>query len=73
MFCAKLYIDLADLFCHRNGLNMRPEPFECRITPRSPEIQETVEREGKQALEELSQFEGESKYRMSTFYLGNKI
>jgi hypothetical protein len=52
---------------------MRPEPFDCHITPRSPEIQETVEREGKQALEELSQFEGESKYRMSTFYLENKI
>jgi hypothetical protein len=52
---------------------MRPEPFECRITPRSLEIQETVEREGRQALEELSQFEGESKYRMSTFYVENKI
>nr|KAK5449212.1 hypothetical protein LTR18_002301 [Exophiala xenobiotica] len=62
-----------DIFRYTNGLNMRPEPFECRITPRSPEIQETVEREGKQALEELSQFEGESKYRMSTFYLENTI
>ena len=52
---------------------MRPEPFECRITPRSAEIKETIEREGRQALEELSQYEGESKYRMSTFYLQDKM
>ncbi|KIW10511.1 hypothetical protein PV08_11475 [Exophiala spinifera] len=58
-----------DIFKYTNGLNWRPEPFRCRITPRSPEVKETIEREGKQALEELSQFEGESKYRMSTFYL----
>jgi hypothetical protein len=48
---------------------MRPEVFECRITPRSPEIRETIEREGKQALAELAQYDGESKYRASTFYL----
>lgn len=47
---------------------MRPEPFECRITPRSQEIKETIEREGRQALQELSQYDGESQYRMSTFY-----
>lgn len=57
----------------RNGLNMRPQPFECRITPRSPEIKETIEREGRQALEELAQYDGESEYRMSTFYLQNTI
>lgn len=48
---------------------MRPQVFDCRITPRSPEIKETIEREGKQALEELAQYDGESKYRASTFYL----
>lgn len=52
---------------------MRPEPFECRITPRSQEIKETIEREGRQALEELSVYNGESEYRMSTFYLQDKI
>lgn len=48
---------------------MRPEVFPCRITPRTPEIRETIEREGKQALAELAQYEGETKYRASTFYL----
>ncbi|KAK4943924.1 hypothetical protein LTR10_016640 [Elasticomyces elasticus] len=62
-----------DIFKYTNGLNMRPEPFECRITPRSSEIKETIEREGRQALEELSQYDGESKYRMSTFYLQDKM
>lgn len=52
---------------------MRPQPFECRFTPRSPEIKETIEREGRQALEELSQFEGESQYRLSTFYLNDTV
>ncbi|KIW97755.1 uncharacterized protein Z519_01339 [Cladophialophora bantiana CBS 173.52] len=62
-----------DIFAYTNGLNMRPEPFECRITPRTPEIKETIEREGKQALEELAQYDGESQYRMSTFYLEDKL
>lgn len=53
---------------YRNGLNWRPQPFECSITPRSAEIGETIRREGKQALEELEQYRGETKYRMSTFY-----
>ncbi len=47
---------------------MRPQPFECSITPRSEEIRETIEREGKQALQELEQYRGETRYRMSTFY-----
>jgi hypothetical protein len=50
---------------------MRPRPFECSITPRSEEIKETIRREGKQALHELEQYKGESKYRMSTFYVQN--
>ena len=48
---------------------MRPQDFPCRFTPRSAEIKDTIEREGKQALAELAQYEGESKYRASTFYL----
>lgn len=51
-----------------NGLNMRPEPFKCSITPRSEEIRQTIEREGRQALEELSVYEGETQYKMSQFY-----
>ncbi|KAL4924047.1 cytochrome P450 [Aspergillus undulatus] len=51
-----------------NGLNMRPNPFKCRITPRSDEIRETIEREGMQALRDLAKYDGETKYRMSTYY-----
>lgn len=47
---------------------MRPNPFECRITPRSPEIRAAIEREGRQALQDLSMYDGETQYRMSTFY-----
>ena len=47
---------------------MRPRPFKCSITPRSPEIRATIEREGRQALADLAQYKGETKYRMSTFY-----
>ncbi|KAL8380741.1 hypothetical protein RB595_005156 [Gaeumannomyces hyphopodioides] len=61
-----------DIFAFTNGLNMRPQPFECDITPRSEEIRATIEREGEEALMELSPLEGESKYRMSTFYQQKK-
>lgn len=47
---------------------MRPQPFECSITPRSEEHKQAIEREGRQALQDLEQYRGESKYRMSTFY-----
>jgi hypothetical protein len=47
---------------------MRPRPFKCRITPRSADIQAAIEREGKQALQDLAQYNGETKYRMSQFY-----
>lgn len=57
-----------DINAYTNGLNMRPELFDCRWTPRSEEIRKTIVREGRQALEELSQYEGETEYRMSTFY-----
>lgn len=55
----------------RNGLNMRPLPFECSIVPRSERIAATIEREGSQALADLEQYRGETKYRMSTFYSRN--
>jgi len=56
----------------RNGLNMRPQPFECSITPRSEEIRKTIMREGEEALSDLEQYNGTSKYRMSTFYERNE-
>jgi len=57
-----------DIFAFTNGLNMRPQPFECTIVPRSREIEQTVVQEGEMALRDLSVLEGESRYRMSTFY-----
>jgi hypothetical protein len=51
----------------RNGSNWRPEPFKVRFTPRSEVIKQTIEREGKQALENLSKYNGETKYRFSEF------
>ena len=57
-----------DADCDRNGLNMRPQPFKCSITHRSEEIKQTIIREGEQALDELSVYDGETKYMMSQFY-----
>ncbi|KAI0136155.1 cytochrome P450 [Xylariales sp. AK1849] len=62
-----------DIFNYTNGLNMRPQPFECSITPRSQTVEETIRKEGKQALEQLEQYRGESRYRMSTFYQRNDV
>lgn len=39
---------------------MRPQPFPCSFIPRSEEIKLTVEREGRQALENLSACDFES-------------
>jgi hypothetical protein len=47
---------------------MRPQPFEVNINPRSDRIRQAIIREGEEALADLSQYEGETKYRMSTFY-----
>jgi len=52
---------------------MRPRPFECSITPRSEEIRKTIEREGRQALDDLEQYRGQSKYRMSTWYQQSEL
>ncbi|KAI5206391.1 hypothetical protein E4T39_02405 [Aureobasidium subglaciale] len=51
-----------------NGPNMRPEPFSCSIIPRSEAIRETAVAEGKEALLELSVYDGETKYALSQFY-----
>ncbi|OAA57109.1 Cytochrome P450 [Niveomyces insectorum RCEF 264] len=61
-----------DIFAFTNGLNMRPQPFLCDIQPRSETIRATLEREGEEALIDLKPLEGESKYRMSTFYQQQK-
>ncbi|KAF2202430.1 cytochrome P450 [Delitschia confertaspora ATCC 74209] len=57
-----------DIFNYTNGLNMRPQPFSVRFMPRNEAIRQTIIREGEQALANLAQYEGETKYRMSTFY-----
>ncbi|MCJ1396871.1 hypothetical protein MMC11_000061 [Xylographa trunciseda] len=57
-----------DIFDYTNGFNMRPNPFKCRIAPRSEEIRRTIEREGKEALEKLERYEGETKFKMSNFF-----
>lgn len=56
-----------DFRMRRNGLNIRPNAFKCRFTPRSEEIRETIEREGRKALDDLAIYEGETKWRMSTY------
>ena len=53
---------------NRNGLNMRPNPFKCQILPRSPEIRQTIIREGEEALQRLSVYDGETKYKLSDWY-----
>lgn len=52
---------------------MRPNPFDCRITPRNTEIRAAIEREGRQALQDLSRYDGETQYRMSTYYAAEKL
>lgn len=47
---------------------MRPEPFNCSITPRSETIRETIVAEGNHALAELSVYDGETKYTLSQFF-----
>ncbi|ERT02455.1 cytochrome P450 monooxygenase [Sporothrix schenckii 1099-18] len=64
--------DKVDIFAFTNGLNMRPQPFRCTFVPRAEEIRETLVREGQQALVDLQPLDGESKYRMSTFYQAQK-
>lgn len=50
---------------------MRPQPFPCRFTPRSEEIRQAVEREGRQALQDLSIYDGESE-RIKEWFKRNK-
>jgi hypothetical protein len=39
--------EVYNTFAYTDGFNSRPQPFRCSITPRSPKIQETIEREAK--------------------------
>jgi hypothetical protein len=55
------------LMIGRSGSNWKPEPFKVRFEVRSEEIRQTIEREGREALENLSQYDLETKYRFSTF------
>lgn len=64
-------VDL-DIFAFTNGLNMRPQPFKCDISPRSEEVRETIVREGKRALSDLGVLDGVSEYKLSTFYRSQK-
>ncbi|ORY79768.1 putative cytochrome P450 [Leucosporidium creatinivorum] len=57
-----------DINSYTNGLNMRPTEFPCRFIPRSAKVQETILREGAEALDELQVYEGETKYRASDFW-----
>ena len=50
---------------------MRPQPFPCRFTPRSEEIRQAIEREGRQALEDLAPYDGESE-RIAEFFQKSK-
>lgn len=61
-----------NIFAFTNGLNMRPQPFNCEITPRGEAIKDTIVQEGKDALRDLGVLDGESMYRMSTFYQNQK-
>ena len=50
---------------------MRPQPFPCRFTPRSEAIKQSILREGRQALEDLSVYDGQSE-RIAEFFKKNK-
>ncbi|KAF7189144.1 Cytochrome P450 monooxygenase [Pseudocercospora fuligena] len=56
-----------DIFNYTNGLNMRPQEFPCSFVPRSEDIRLAVEREGRQALDDLARYDGESE-RVSEFF-----
>jgi len=47
---------------------MRPQVFKVDIKPRSEQIRQAIIREGEQAISDLGKYEGETKFRMSTFY-----
>lgn len=57
-----------DIFAYETALNTRPEPFDCRIEVRNPQIKKTIEIEAEQALESLSRYEYETDYKMPTFF-----
>ncbi|GAA6009287.1 hypothetical protein JCM10207_004336 [Rhodosporidiobolus poonsookiae] len=46
-----------DIFAFTDGFNSMPQPFECKITPRSAQHAAVIKREFAEAQEELKQFE----------------
>ncbi|KAG9233652.1 cytochrome P450 monooxygenase [Amylocarpus encephaloides] len=61
-----------DIFDYTNGLNMRPNPFECQIHPRSVKIRETIKREGEEADRRLAVYDGETKYTFNQYKKGGQ-
>jgi hypothetical protein len=53
-----------DTFDYTNGLNWRPQPFDCVITPRSQQHVGTMESEGSQALRDSEVYNGTTKYAL---------
>jgi Cytochrome P450 len=50
-----------NIFDYTNGLNWRPQPFDCVITPRNTTIVDTIRREGEQALRDVEIYNGTTK------------
>jgi hypothetical protein len=46
--------------------NMRPEPFQARIVPRSDSIKAIIEQEASSAKERLRQYDGQTKIMPGT-------
>lgn len=53
-----------DIFAYGESENMRPEPFRCRLIPRSEHRRQIVLDEAATARELLSQFDGATKVKM---------
>jgi hypothetical protein len=51
-----------DTFDYTNGLNWRPQPFDCVITPRSQQHVDVMKSEGDQALRDSEVYNGTTKY-----------
>lgn len=62
-----------DIFAYTNGLNMRPQPFPARFTPRNPTIRAAIEREAKEALVELERYNLPTKFRLSEMDMADRV
>ena len=56
-----------DIWAYTDGENTRPQPFPVKFTPRSERIREIILEEAKQAREELSIYDGETRLRVEDF------